>query len=76
MRQSNTQCERILNLLKMGAVCPTGYREEFPRMAARISELRDAGHTIETRACLRPTHFHNSGRQIEYVLAPSERLFE
>lgn len=69
------QCERILNLLRMGPVCARSYAVEFPRLAPRIYELRKAGHVIGTRPCLRATHFHRSTRQVEYVLDPPETLF-
>ena len=69
-----TQRERIYQLLVSGPVCPSDWRNEFPRMAARIEELR-AQHTILTRPCERVSHWHRSARQIEYVLEPTITLF-
>ena len=70
-----SQCDWLLEMLRSGPVCPSDWRNEMPRMAARIGDLRDRGQWVATRRCSRPTHAHRSARQVEYVLQPVETLF-
>ena len=75
MSDVNSQKARIHRLLLMGPVCPSDYRVEIPRFAARVFDLRQSGLTITTRACTRPNHFHKSKQKIEYVLVREGTLF-
>jgi hypothetical protein len=70
-----TQSQEILYRLQMGPVCGTDLLRMFiPRYAARILELRQAGHQIETRTCRDDRHQHRN-KQIEYVLVTADTLF-
>ena len=65
-----SQCDRILNLLKDGRVCGATLLEyRMPRYSARIGELRERGHRIETLKCEHLTTL------ADFVLEPSETLF-
>ncbi len=45
----DSQCDRILNLLKTGPVCGSILLTlRMPRYSARIAELRGRGHEIAT----------------------------
>ena len=75
MSDVNSQKARIHRLLLMGPVCPSDYRVEIPRFAARVFDLRQSGLTITTRPCTAPVHFHKSKQKIEYVLVREGTLF-
>lgn len=69
-----TQTAEILYRLELGPVCGTDLlRMYIPRYAARIYDLRNQGHNINTRRCKNPEHRHQTP-QIEYVLA-TDTLF-
>lgn len=49
-----TQNDRILNRLRMGALCsmePLDWEPRIYRVAARIKDLRDGGHEIISDMC-------------------------
>ncbi len=59
----DSQCDRILNLLKTGPVCGSILLTlRMPRYSARIAELRAKGHEIATVKC---KHF---GKTADFVL--------
>jgi uncharacterized protein YbbK (DUF523 family) len=65
------QRDTILRMLEHSPVCGTTFLEMYiPRYAARIHELRTAGHEIATRECRQ--HEHES-RQTEYYLDPNQK---
>ena len=66
------QKQRILNALKLGPVCGTDLlRWSIPRYAARIAELRKAGHDIVTRPCR--LHDHETP-QFVYEMVEKDQL--
>ena len=67
MVTADTQRRRILNMLLESPVCAQQWRTELPRMAARIWDLRAAGHEIVIQKCRAEQHQHRT-RQIQYVL--------
>ncbi len=60
----DSQCDRILNLLKNGSPVCGGFllTMRMPRYSARIAELRAKGHEIVTVKC---KHF---GKTADFVL--------
>ena len=71
LQDLRTQKATILDQLRLwgdSGVCATTLLSmRIPRYAARIKELRDDGHRIETVPCL--FHPHKT-RQVRYVLTP------
>jgi hypothetical protein len=66
------QKQRILNALKLGPVCGTDLlRWGIPRYAARVAELRKAGHDIITRPCR--LHDHESP-QVVYEMQTKDQM--
>ena len=70
------QRDRILLSLRQNtAVCGTLFLEDrMPRYSARILELKEAGHNIQTRSCRHPWHTHSS-KQSEFMLLEEGRWF-
>ena len=65
----SSQKARMLAWLTQQNLCATTIlKQQIPRGAARISELRKEGWDILTRECTQHTHVT---RQIEYVLLNS-----
>ncbi len=65
----------LLSLQQNTAVCGTHFLEDrMPRYSARILELKEQGHNIQTRSCRHPWHTHSSN-QIEYLLLDEGRMF-
>lgn len=59
-------------MLKAGPVCGTDFlRAYIPRYSARVLELRQAGHLIESRPC--KFHDHQSAQTV-YELAEVDQL--
>jgi hypothetical protein len=70
---SRSQVDRILAMLRQGPVCGTTFLEAYmPRYAARIYDLRAAGHVIKTSRCQNLYHDHDTA-QIVYELDESAR---
>ena len=66
------QTEKILSKLQMGPVCGTTFLQMFiPRYAARIHELRRAGHQIQSERC--QLHDHET-HQVVYRLDTESQL--
>ena len=65
----DTQRDRILRRLQRGPVCGIELLDmHIPRYAARILELRQQGHMIDTQRCTQ--HEWHKSHQIEYFLIP------
>ena len=71
------QRDRILLSLRQNtAVCGTLFLgDHMPRYSARIRELKELGHNIQTRPCRHPWHTHSLSNQIEYLLLDEGRMF-
>lgn len=68
------QRERVLMMLKSGPVCGTDFLKVYvPRYSARILELRQQGHVIESRPCKNTWHGHATAQTV-YELAVSDQL--
>lgn len=68
------QREKVLAMLKTGPVCGTDFLAAYvPRYSARILELRQQGHVIESRPCRNGWHQHETAQTV-YELAVSDQL--
>lgn len=68
------QQQRVLAALKAGPICGTELlRMRIPRYSARILELRQAGHVIETRPCRNQFHQHESVQTV-FELATVDQM--
>lgn len=65
---NKTQCERLLNRMKHGPVNPMMALSELGiyRLAARVKDLRDAGHAISSESIKVNNRFGESCRVAQY----------
>ena len=70
-----TQNERILARLNAGPLCslePLDWEPRITRTAARIQDLRDLGHDIESVACRR--HDHKTAQHVAYHIVEPDQM--
>jgi hypothetical protein len=74
VKPTMTQAEHVLALLERGPVCSSAIYDRSAvthRLAARVYDLRRAGHMIVSRPCSDAFHHHGRSRMVEYRLEDS-----